>query len=72
MSPALISFLLDDDTRSLCILGYSNPGGGGAASILYVNLGARAPLYFPIQNVGEGCIGGVIARSILSFGKRVH
>lgn len=29
MSPALISFLLDDDTRSLCILGYSNPGGGG-------------------------------------------
>lgn len=44
MLPALISFLLDDDTHSLCLLGCTNPGES-AASIYYLYLGARAPLY---------------------------
>lgn len=40
MLPALISFLLDDDTHSLCLLGCTSPEKAD-----YLYLGARAPLY---------------------------
>lgn len=58
MLPALISYLLDDDTHSTLSFGLYL-SRGSAASIYYVYLGARAPLYSKFKRQrGGGVFGG--------------